>query len=135
MVVQRNRKSPSTVLTAHNSTGNRTSMCNNGISWKLEGSFVGSFQAYKAGLYGPKVVWIFASWFGVNFWRENLDGVPCTAGEMDAAAEGAFVMGFHFRNPVEERGVAGITGRYIRMWSLFWLPNITNGKDVTNDNM
>ena len=28
MIVQQNRKSPSTVLTAHNSTGNRTSMCN-----------------------------------------------------------------------------------------------------------
>ena len=28
MVVQQNRKSPSTVLTAHNSTGNRTFMCN-----------------------------------------------------------------------------------------------------------
>ena len=28
MVVQQNRKSPSTVLTAHNSTGNRNSMCN-----------------------------------------------------------------------------------------------------------
>ena len=31
MVVQQNRKSPSTVLTAHNSTGNRTSMCNTTI--------------------------------------------------------------------------------------------------------
>ena len=29
---------------------------------------------------------------------------------MDAVAEGAFVMGFYFRNPIEERGVAGITG-------------------------
>ena len=28
MVVQQNRKSPSTVLTAHNGTGNRTFMCN-----------------------------------------------------------------------------------------------------------
>ena len=28
MVVQQNRKSPSTVLTAHNSTGSRTFMCN-----------------------------------------------------------------------------------------------------------
>ena len=28
MVVQQNRKSPSTVLTANNSTGDRTSMCN-----------------------------------------------------------------------------------------------------------
>ena len=29
MIVQQNRKSPSTVLTAHNSTGDRTFMCNN----------------------------------------------------------------------------------------------------------
>ena len=28
MIVQQNRKSPSTVLTAHNGTGNRTFMCN-----------------------------------------------------------------------------------------------------------
>ena len=27
MIVQQNRKSPSTVLTAHNGTGNRTFMC------------------------------------------------------------------------------------------------------------
>ena len=27
-IIQQNRKSPSTVLSAHNSTGNRTSMCN-----------------------------------------------------------------------------------------------------------
>ena len=32
MVVQQNRKSPSTVLTAHNSTGNRTFMCSSRIS-------------------------------------------------------------------------------------------------------
>ena len=31
MIVQQNRKSPSTVLTAHNSTGNRTFMCNNDL--------------------------------------------------------------------------------------------------------
>ena len=31
VIVQQNRKSPSTVLTAHNSTGNRTFMCNNSI--------------------------------------------------------------------------------------------------------
>ena len=31
MVVQQNRKSPSTVLTAHNSTGNRTFMCNSPV--------------------------------------------------------------------------------------------------------
>ena len=30
VIVQQNRKSPSTVLTAHNSTGNRTFMCNTG---------------------------------------------------------------------------------------------------------
>ena len=31
MIVQQNRKSPSTVLTAHNSTGNRPFMCNKGF--------------------------------------------------------------------------------------------------------
>ena len=32
MIVQQNRKLPSTVLTAHNGTGNRTFMCNRSMS-------------------------------------------------------------------------------------------------------
>ena len=33
-IIQQTRKSPSNVLTAHNSTGNRTAMCNK-VIWKI----------------------------------------------------------------------------------------------------
>ena len=48
----------------------------------------------------------------MNFWRQKLENVPCTAEEMEQAAEGAFLLGFYFRNPEEERGLAGITGNF-----------------------
>ena len=70
------------------------------------------FQAYRLGLYGPKVVWIFVTWYSSEFWRHNLDidNVPCTVEEMEQSVDGAFLLGFFFRNPVLERGIAGITG-------------------------
>ena len=76
------------------------------------------FQAYKVGLYGPKVVLMFHAWYSAEFWRHNLDDVPCTLEEMDLAAEGAFVIGFFFRNPTIERGVAGITGNILSFKNL-----------------
>ena len=71
-------------------------------------------QAYKVGLYGPKVVWVFVAWFSSEFWRTHLDDVPCTVEEMEAAADGAFVIGFYYRNRLLTRGVAGLTG----MWRI-----------------
>ena len=69
-------------------------------------------QAYKVGLYGPKIVWVFYGWFSTEFWRINLDNVPCTEEEMEQAADGAFTFGYYFRNRINERGIAGITGAY-----------------------
>ena len=66
------------------------------------------------GLYGPKIVWMFYGWFSTEFWRQKLEDIPCTQEEMEQAADGAFVIGYYFRNRVIERGVAGITGsKYI----------------------
>ena len=67
-------------------------------------------QAYKIGLYGPKIVWIFYNWLTYDFWRPRND-VSCTADEMKEAIEGAFLMGSFVRNHIEERGIAGITGK------------------------
>ena len=53
---------------------------------------------------------MFVGWYGSEFWRTNLDDVPCTVEEMEEAADGAFVLGFYYRNPVIERGIAGLTG-------------------------
>ena len=65
------------------------------------------------GLYGPKVVWVFVAWYSAEFWRTNLDDVPCTVEEMEAAADGAFVLGFYYWNPVLEKGIAGLTGKLV----------------------
>ena len=69
-------------------------------------------QAFKAGLYGPKIVWFFVRWFSQEFWRIKLDteNVGCTVAQMDQVAEGSFVNGFFYRNPIEERGIANMTG-------------------------
>jgi hypothetical protein len=40
-------------------------------------------QAYKVGLYGPKIVWIFTGPFPQHWWRLELDDLDCTADQMD----------------------------------------------------
>jgi hypothetical protein len=70
------------------------------------------YQAYKVGLYGPKIVWVFVGWFSTTFWKVNLEGLDCTEAEMIKAAEGSFITGPVYSNPVEERGIANLTGRY-----------------------
>ncbi|XP_052778520.1 gamma-aminobutyric acid type B receptor subunit 1-like [Mya arenaria] len=70
---------------------------------------VENIKAYKSGLYGPKIVWVFVGWFSETFWLLPQDDVPCTPEEMTAAAEGAFLTAATYYNPVEERGIAGIT--------------------------
>ena len=56
---------------------------------------------------------MFVAWFSSEFWRTNLDDVPCTAEEMEKAADGAFVIGFYYFSPLVERGIAGVTGMYL----------------------
>ncbi|XP_053374068.1 gamma-aminobutyric acid type B receptor subunit 1-like [Mercenaria mercenaria] len=70
-----------------------------------------NLKAFKVGLYGPKIVWVFAGWYSTNFWRENLDEVDCTREEMEEAGEGAFFTGPIFKNPIEEKGVADLTAK------------------------
>ncbi|XP_045168365.2 gamma-aminobutyric acid type B receptor subunit 2-like [Mercenaria mercenaria] len=67
--------------------------------------------AYRVGLYGPKIVWVFVGWYSSHFWRVNLDNVKCLEHEMDLAAEGSFITGPVFQNPVEERGFANLTAK------------------------
>ena len=67
------------------------------------------FQAYKHGLYGPKIVWMFPNWFSLGFWRTELQGVKCTEHEMTQAIEGAFLFGFSYIH--DGKNIAGITGK------------------------
>ena len=68
-------------------------------------------KAFNVGLYGPKIVWIFYGWYNRGFWRRNLDDVDCTENEMEQAVEGAFFIGYYYRNRLYERGIAGLTGK------------------------
>lgn len=67
-------------------------------------------QAYKVGLFGPKIIWVFVGWFSKTFWKVGLDEVDCTEEEMTEAAEGSFITGPVYSNPVNERGIANLTG-------------------------
>ena len=67
-------------------------------------------QAYRIGLYGPKIVWILPNWFSYDWWRP-LGDVSCTLEEMVQATEGVFLMGSFVRNHIEERGIAELTGK------------------------
>ena len=55
-------------------------------------------------------MWILLSWYSSEFWRQNLDTVPCSVEQMNKVAEGAFILGQYYRNRIDERGIAGLTG-------------------------
>lgn len=67
-------------------------------------------QAYRVGLYGRKIVWVFVGWFSTNFWKIPSRDIDCTEAEMSLAVEGSFITGPVYQNPIEERGIANITG-------------------------
>ncbi|KAL5009805.1 hypothetical protein ScPMuIL_012110 [Solemya velum] len=69
-------------------------------------------QAYKMGLYGHKIVWIFPGWYATHWWQtENQDG--CSREQMDRAADGHLVTGHFYLNPKQKRGIAGLTPRRV----------------------
>ena len=70
-------------------------------------------KAYKVGLYGPKIVWVFTGWYSSNFWSKDLHEVDCTEKQMAAVAEGTLVTSFYYQNPDPVRGVANMTGTWI----------------------
>ncbi|XP_052793612.1 gamma-aminobutyric acid type B receptor subunit 1-like [Mya arenaria] len=65
--------------------------------------------AYKVGLYGAKIVWVFAGWFSRTFWLVKQDDIDCTPEQMALVAEGAFFTSAVHFNPIEERGIHGMT--------------------------
>ena len=71
--MQQNRKSPSTVLTAHNSTGNRTFMCN--ICLML--NFITTVTNVNNKLYNKTIVDYLGIGYGVGIlnWRSTIASV------------------------------------------------------------
>jgi len=67
-----------------------------------------TFKAYKVGLYGPKIVWLFNGFYGKGFWRLNKD-LDCTEEEMDTVVEGIFFLKYTDINLSGERGIANVT--------------------------
>lgn len=73
---------------------------------------VACLQAYKAGLYGPKIVWVFLGYYAAQFWTDGLEETGCTAEEMALAVEGIFLITYADANPVEKKGLANLTCWY-----------------------
>ncbi|KAH3692853.1 hypothetical protein DPMN_194607 [Dreissena polymorpha] len=75
--------------------------------------------AYKVGLFGPKIVWVFVGWFSTNFWFVRDPLIDCTPEQMALAAEGAFLSSATYYNPVDETGVGGLTAsEYLNRWEI-----------------
>ncbi|XP_052793446.1 gamma-aminobutyric acid type B receptor subunit 1-like [Mya arenaria] len=72
-------------------------------------SRVENLKAYKVGLYGAKIVWVFAGWYSSTFWLVKQDDIDCTQEQMALVAEGAFLTSAVNFNPREERGIHGMT--------------------------
>ncbi|XP_052793707.1 gamma-aminobutyric acid type B receptor subunit 1-like [Mya arenaria] len=65
--------------------------------------------AYKVGLYGAKIVWVFAGWFSSSFWLMKQNDIDCTPEQMALVADGAFLTSAVNYNPREERGIHEMT--------------------------
>nr|KAG5705058.1 hypothetical protein BaRGS_018788 [Batillaria attramentaria] len=66
-------------------------------------------EAYKAGLYGRKVVWILPGWFDAHWWTEDGLSTDCNSQQISQAVEGALSVGSIFLNPKNDRSVTGWT--------------------------
>ena len=73
-----------------------------------------NMQAYKMGLYGPRVVWMTLGWIEDQWWKlkPNQTNVDCTQYQLDAVAESQITTGLFYRNP--DADARGLSGRCIR---------------------
>lgn len=55
---------------------------------------------------------MFNGWFTPVFWKTNLQHVDCSEEEMSSVVEGAFLTSSVYYNPIEERGIANLTGEF-----------------------
>ncbi|XP_052793391.1 gamma-aminobutyric acid type B receptor subunit 1-like [Mya arenaria] len=72
-------------------------------------SRVENLKAYKVGLYGAKIVWVFAGWYSSTFWLVKQNDIDCTQEQMALVADGAFLTSAVNFNPREEKGIHGMT--------------------------
>lgn len=72
-----------------------------------------SFQAYKANLYGPGIVWMVYAHFEPNWWNPvDLSFYNCTSDEMLKAIEGHFAIKFDVIGEGIEETVGGIVSTH-----------------------
>lgn len=79
------------------------------LSYHVTFMIYSHFQAYKVGLYGPKIVWLFMGYYSRNFWTYNLGHEDCSEEEMTLSVEGVFLVKPNsIDRTSEERGIAGL---------------------------
>lgn len=71
-----------------------------------------TLQAYRTGLYGPNIVWIFMGFYASEFWKTNPTQTDCTDEELGQAVEGSFLIKNIQVNPNEKRGIANLTCKF-----------------------
>ena len=66
-------------------------------------------EAYKEGLYGENIVWIFMNWVDTDWVDRAKNVTTCTREQILEALQQSFFTGPTFVNPSKEPGIAGIT--------------------------
>ena len=77
-------------------------------------------QAYKVGLYGPKIVWFLLGWYSDNWWKEKTASVECTVEEIEIAIDGYFSIDDVIINPKGDVTISGYTPQEIHEMYLNW---------------
>ncbi|XP_072040114.1 gamma-aminobutyric acid type B receptor subunit 2-like [Amphiura filiformis] len=71
-------------------------------------------EAYKAGFYGPKYVWIIYGHYDPDWWIVEDGWVTCTPEEMTKAVEGYIGVKFETLSRLENKTVSGYTAEWYR---------------------
>ncbi|XP_071835075.1 gamma-aminobutyric acid type B receptor subunit 1-like [Apostichopus japonicus] len=68
-------------------------------------------ETYKAGFYGPHIVWVIPFWYRPNWWLIEDDNVNCTAEELEEILFTTTVLGVDVPliSPLEKPTISGIT--------------------------
>ncbi|XP_041350845.1 gamma-aminobutyric acid type B receptor subunit 1-like [Gigantopelta aegis] len=87
-------------------------------------------EAYKVGLYGPKIVWIINGWYDKNWWYAKED-TDCTVDQLSEAVEGYFTVDRLYLNPKKQLTVSGLTSQ--QYYAIY--QNRTNYTDLSGAKM
>ncbi|XP_041350710.1 gamma-aminobutyric acid type B receptor subunit 1-like [Gigantopelta aegis] len=71
-------------------------------------------EAYKIGLYGPKIAWILVGWYSENWWNVSVPNTDCTIDQIKEAIDGYFAVDPIRVNPKPELTISGQTAHEIQ---------------------